>query len=88
MLITWHLKSSLPADGRLTIGRALGRAERLTHLRLGQAQGQAADFERFGELPNLLQVDPIHLAGCHLGVYNTTQIGVGQKTRRTKALFI
>lgn len=63
---------SLPADGRLAVSRPLGRAERLAHLSLCQAQGQAADLECFGEFTNLLQVDPVHLAGGGLRVYDTT----------------
>lgn len=63
---------SLPADGRLTVRRPLGRAERLAHLSLCQAQGQPADLECLGEFANLLQVDPVHLAGGGLRVYNTT----------------
>lgn len=63
---------SLPADGRLAVRWPLGRAERLAHLSLCQAQGQPADLKCFGEFTNLLQVDPIHLAGGGLRVYNTT----------------
>lgn len=61
----------LPADGRLAVRRALGGAERLAHLSLCQAQGKPADLERFGEFPNLLQVDPVHLAGGGLRVCDT-----------------
>lgn len=80
--IDWHntafivgfssLCSSLPADGRLAVRRPLGRAERLAHLSLCEAQGQPADLECFGEFTNLLQIDPVHLAGGGLRVYNTT----------------
>lgn len=62
----------LPADGRLAVRRPLGGAERLAHLSLCQAQGQPADLECFGKFTNLLQVDPVHLAGGGLRVYNTT----------------
>lgn len=62
----------LPADGRLAVRRPLGGAERLAHLSLCQAQGQPADLECFGKFANLLQVDPVHLAGGGLRVYNTT----------------
>lgn len=62
----------LPADGRLAVRRPLSGAERLAHLSLCQAQGQPADLECFGEFTNLLQVDPVHLAGGGLRVYNTT----------------
>lgn len=62
----------LPADGRLAVRRPLGGAERLAHLSLCQAQGQPADLESFGKFADLLQVDPVHLAGGGLRVYNTT----------------
>lgn len=62
----------LPADGRLAVRRPLGGTERLAHLSLCQAQGQPADLECFGKFTNLLQVDPVHLAGGGLWVYNTT----------------
>ena len=68
--------SSSPADGRLAVGRPLGGAQRLAHLRLGQAQRQAADLEGLGELPDLLQVHPIHLAGRTLGIYHTQGAGL------------
>lgn len=61
----------LPADGRLAVRRPLGGAERLAHLSLRQAQGQPADLECFGEFPDLLQVDPVHLAGGGLRICNT-----------------
>lgn len=61
----------LPADGRLAVRRPLGGAQRLAHLGLRQAQGEPADLERFGEFPNLLQVDPVHLAGGGLRVCDT-----------------
>lgn len=63
---------SLPADGGLAVSRPLSCTQRLAHLSLCQAQGQAADLECFGEFTNLLQVDPVHLAGGGLRVYNTT----------------
>lgn len=63
--------SVLPADGGLAVRRPLGGAQRLAHLSLGQTQGQPADLERFGEFPNLLQVDPVHLAGGGLRVCDT-----------------
>lgn len=61
----------LPADGRLAVRRPLGGAERLAHLGLSQAQGKPADLKRLGEFPNLLQVDPVHLAGGGLRVCDT-----------------
>lgn len=61
----------LPADGRLAVCRPLGGAQRLAHLGLRQAQGKPADLERFGKFPNLLQVDPVHLAGGGLRVCGT-----------------
>lgn len=61
----------LPADGRLAVRRPLGGAERLAHLSLSQTQGKPADLESFGEFPNLLQVDPVHLAGGGLRVCGT-----------------
>lgn len=58
----------LPADGRLAVGRPLDRGQRLAHLSLRQAQGQAADLECFGELTDLLQADAVYLGGGDLGV--------------------
>lgn len=58
----------LPADGRLTVCRPLGCTECLAHLGLSQAQRQAPDLECFGEFSDLLQVDPVHLAGGGLRV--------------------
>lgn len=66
------LCSSLPADGRLAVRRPLGGAQCLAHLGLCEAQGQPADLECFGEFTDLLQVDPVHLAGGGLRVYDTT----------------
>jgi len=60
----------LPADGGLAVRRPLGGAQRLAHLSLSQTQRQPADLECFGEFTNLLQVDPVHLAGGGLRVYN------------------
>ena len=63
-----HLKYTLPADGRLAVGGAFSSTQCLPHLGLGQAQGEASDLESFGEFSDLLQVDPINLAGGRLGV--------------------
>jgi hypothetical protein len=50
----------LPADGTLTVGRALSDAQRLSNLCLGQTQGQSSKLESFCELLDLIQIDPIH----------------------------
>lgn len=71
LLVAQHGCLLLPADGRLAVRRPLGGAQRLAHLGLRQAQGEPADLERFGEFPNLLQVDPVHLAGGGLRVCDT-----------------
>lgn len=72
----------LPADGRLTVRRPLGGAQSLPHLSLRQAQGQAADLECFGEFSDLLQVDPVHLAGGRLGVWENTNTNTNTNTPR------
>lgn len=67
------LVTSIPADGRLAVGRAFSCTEGLAHLSLSQTQRQPANFKRFGEFSNLLQVYTIHLTGCSLRVYKTEE---------------
>ena len=70
--------ASSPADGGLAVGGPLGRAQGLAQLGLGQAQRQTADLEGLGELPDLLQVHPVHLTGRALGICHTTGAGLAR----------
>ena len=55
-------------NGRLTVGRSFGRAERLTHLGLRETERQPTQLERLGKLAYLVQVDAVHGSGVgHVG---------------------
>lgn len=50
----------LPAYGTLAVGWSLGDRQRLADLGLGEAERQATQFERLGELFDFVQIDAVN----------------------------
>lgn len=68
-------EGNVPANGRLAVGRTLGRSESLPNLRLREPQGQPADLEILGKLANFLQINSLLRADCLLGFCKSGESG-------------
>lgn len=64
-----------PANGRLAVGRTLGRSEGLAYLCLCKPQGEPPDLEILGKLADFLQIDTLFAAGSLLRFYSREEAG-------------
>lgn len=67
--------STLPANGRLAIGRTLGCSQSLPYLCLSEPQGEPTDLEVLGKLSDFLQIDAFLAADYLLGFYKCDESG-------------